>query len=162
MEDRDLAALANLPCSFLAVDICDDLEMSVTWCTSQQGKECLGKLTGMSWYFQGGRRTDPLWSHAVLSCVAAAATGLKDLTLRGRDIMDVMDINLLSGLTQLTSLCFSYAGPPDADVVSPLAALPRLQQLTVRGLSAVQADAVRAAAVPAGQLPSMMKLELKE
>ena len=76
--------------------------------------------------------------------------------------MDIMDINLLSGLTQLTSLCFSYAGAPDADVVSPLAALPNLQQLTVTGLSAVQADAVRAAAVPSGQLPSMMKLELKE
>ena len=138
----ELAALATLPCSFLNVEIwADDFEECVTWCTSQQGKGCLGKLTGMSWDIIDHMGADRPWPHPVLSCLLTAATNLKDLTLMGPPVMDV---NLLSRLTQLTSLCFSYAGPPDADVVSPLAALPNLQQLTVSGLSAVQANAVRA------------------
>ena len=164
------AALAKLPCSCLDVKVStydtfseSSLETTLTWCTSQQGKECLGKLTGMSWHcdtYHLGASPYGLWPRAVLSCVATAATRLKDLTLKGLGIMNMMDINLLSGLTQLTSLCFSYDGPPDADVVSPLAALPKLQQLTVAGLSSVQADAVRAAAGASGQLPSLTKLQL--
>ena len=170
MADSEWAALAKLPCSCLDVKVStydtfseSSLETTLTWCTSQRGKECLGKLTGMSWHcdtYHLGASPYGLWPRAVLSCVATAATNLKDLTLKGLGIMDVMDINLLSGLTQLRSLSFSYDGPPDADVVSPLAALPNLQQLTVAGLSAVQADAVRAAAGASGQLPSLTKLQL--
>ena len=161
----DLTALVKLSCSFLAVEVLeDDLDECVTWCTSQQGKDCLSKLTGMSWSVAmdwvsaNGPSSDPC-SRAVLSCLATAATGLKDLTLWG---CGVLDIKVFSGLRQLTSLCFSYTGPPDADVVSPLAALQKLQKLTVAGLSAMQADAVKAAAVASGKLPSLMKLELKE
>jgi hypothetical protein len=63
----------------------------------------------------------------------------------------VKDLALLTRLTQLTTLSFKYAGPADADVVTPLAALPNLQQLTVAGLSKRQSDASWAAAA-AGQL----------
>ena len=41
----DMADLAKLPCSFLDVAIePEEMEESVAWCTSQQGKRCLGKL----------------------------------------------------------------------------------------------------------------------
>ena len=156
----DPAALAKLPCSFLAVEIWPDgLEESVTWCRSQQGKDCIGKLNGMSWDI-----TDPAGASAshrwprVLSCLATAAASLKELTLGG---CGILDINMLLGFSQLTSLCFRYAGAPDPDMLTSLAALPHLQQLTVSGLSAVQADAVRASAAAAGQLASLTKLELK-
>ena len=162
-SDSELAALAKLPCSFLAVDVCSEyLEKSLTWCRRQEGMACLSKLTSMSWHFEGsGYRP---WSNAVLSCLATAATSLKDLNLSGGGFMDVglLNITPLSRLSQLTKLSFHYGGSPDADVVSAFAALPNLQELTVAGLSAVQGDAWRAAASVCGQLHSLRKLTLEK
>ena len=139
-------ALANLPCTCLNLEILSNEEFQefITWCGGDQGMKCLGRLTGLEFELDEleGESANP-------PCLAAAATELRHLALAGDDAV-VTDLSLLSGLTQVTSLCFKYTGPPDADVVMPLAALPNLQQLTVTGFSAVQADAVREAAVASG------------
>jgi Leucine-rich repeat (LRR) protein len=99
-------------------------------------------------------------SHAELSRLAKAAGQLRHLTLTGGTV-GVKDLASLSGLTQLTSLHFTYHSDfyNSTDVVPPLAALPNLQQLAVAGLSDCQADAVRAAAA-AGQLPRLKELKV--
>jgi hypothetical protein len=71
----------------------------------------------------------------------------------------VNELALLSGLTQLTSLQFKYAGAVDADMVTPLAALPSLQQLGVAGLFQGQVDALKAAA-NAGELPCLKEVNV--
>ena len=149
---RNQEALAKLPCTYLFLDICSRrMQKLITWCGGDQGMKCLGRLTGLEFDLDKlqGDLADPPWSHVLLPCLAAAATDLRHLALAGDDAI-VTDLSLLTGLTQVTSLCFEYTGPPDVDVVMPLAALPNLQHLSVDGLSAVQADAVRAAAVASG------------
>jgi hypothetical protein len=159
-----LSALAVLPCTFLYVGPLGDDEMQKfkTWSSGQEGKNCLGRLTGMHWYMRGdfeSSRAQPM-SHAALACLAEAAGQLRHLELTGPNNASVKDVTLLRGLKQLTSLSFKYAGPADADVVTPLAALPNLRHLTVSGgLSKGQADPVRAA-VAAGQLPSLKELKM--
>jgi hypothetical protein len=113
----------------------------------------------MHWYIDGGLGSSsaPPTAFAALSCLAEAARQLKHLTLK-HGTVGVKDLALLTGLTQLTSLHFDYAGPADADLVTPLAALSNLQQLTVGGLRDGQADAVKAAAA-AGGLPCLKELK---
>ena len=153
ISPQNQEALAKLPCTYLDLDIsCSDkFQDFITWCGGDQGMKCLGRLTGL--YLEldhlHSDRANRRWSHVLLPRLAAAATDLRHLTLAGDDAV-VTDLSLLTGLTPVTSLCFEYSGPPDVDVVMPLAALPNLQHLTVDGLSAVQADAVRAAAVASG------------
>jgi Leucine-rich repeat (LRR) protein len=101
-----------------------------------------------------------LKSHNALAVLEATGQ-LRDLTLTAWRNEGVKDLALLTGLTQLTSLSITYAGPADADVVSPLKALSNLQQLTVDGFSKRQADAVRAA-VAAKQLPCLIRFETME
>jgi hypothetical protein len=155
----DLAALPMLPCTSLYVELLreDTLEDFKTWSAGQHGKNCLGRLTSMHCCIGGGlgfTSAQPT-SHGVLSCLADSAGLLRHLDLTGYGAYEeVEDLALLTGLTQLTSLSFTYAGPADADVVTPLAELSKLQHLTVAGLSEGQAEAVRAAAA-AGQLPCL-------
>jgi hypothetical protein len=159
----DLAYLPVLPCTSLHVDVCGPAPMEdfKTWSAGQQAKSCLGKLTSMHWYKRGSLSSSSAqpMSHDIVSCMADAAGQLRRLTLTGFNIASLKDLALLTGLTQLTSLTLGYAGPPDADVVTPLAALSILQQLTVAGLSECQADAVRAA-VAAGHLPWLKEVEV--
>ena len=153
ISPRNQEALASLPCTCLNLDISSKkiFRQFITWCGRDQGMKCLGRLTGLEFdlYALRHKRSNPPWSHVLLPCLAAAATDLRHLTLAGENAV-VKDLTFLTGLTQVTSLCFKYTGPRDADVVMPLAALPNLRQLEVDGLSAVQTDAVRAAAVALG------------
>jgi hypothetical protein len=111
-----LSALAVLPCSCLYVALWGDDKMQQfkTWSAGQQGKNCLGRITSMHWYLRGLVPPQPL-SHAALSCLAEAAGQLKHLDLTGSNNASVKDLALLTGLAQLTSLSFTYAGSPDAD-----------------------------------------------
>jgi hypothetical protein len=151
----NLADLQMLPCTSLHVDIFRDgaMEKFKTWSAGRQGKNCLGALTSMHWCICNvfNLSSEYTTSRAALACLAEAAGQLKHLALTGDGTASVEDLELLTGLTQLTSLSFKYAGAADADVVTPLAKLSNLQQLTVGGLSKGQADAVRVAAA-AGQL----------
>jgi hypothetical protein len=155
-----LETLGRLPCTVLEVSFYDmeEAEQFVTWSAGNLGKQCLGKVTSLSCSLSLSRGTwsGSFKSQALLPCLAGAATTLKHLELTDGSICS-QNLSLLTGLTQLTSLHFEYAGPADADVVTPLAALSNLQHLTVAGLSEGQADAVRVSAA-AGLFPSLKKL----
>ena len=144
----NLKALAKLPCNFLETTICadQDLQEFLTWGAGQEGMKCLGRITGLDCSLANGlgAGATTAWSHALLPCVVTAATNLMLLWLKG-ECACIQDLRLLKGVPKLTRLSFEYTGPPDADVVSPLAALPSLELLIVTGLSAGQVDAVRAA-----------------
>jgi hypothetical protein len=158
----NLAALEKLPCTSWSVSIWGDDAMQErfkTWSVAQHGRNCLGRLTSMQCTMCGVPSSPgcPM-SHAALF-LAEAAGQLKHLALE-HGTVGVDKLALLTGLTQLTSLQIDYdARAPDADVVTPLAALSNLQQLTVSGLSEGQAAAVRAAA-DAGQLPCLKDLKV--
>jgi hypothetical protein len=145
-------SLGTLPCTGLELDVLDQevIQEFVTWSAGQQGKQCLGRLTSLTCFKE---------YQALLPCLTGAATNLKHLELAG-DFIGTQALNLLSSLTQLTSLWFRYDGAADADVVTSLAALPSLQHLTVASLYEAQADAVSSAASGDGPLSCLKKLEM--
>jgi hypothetical protein len=161
---RRLAALSVLPCTSLDMHLSFEAELEEfrTWSVGQQGRSCLGRLTSMHWCIpvRGGFNYGSAHSLSggALSCLVKAAGQLRHLALTG-DTAGVKELALLSGLTQLTSLRFYYAGAADADIVTPLAALPNLQHLEVAHLSAAQKDAVTAACAAAGQLPCLTEVD---
>ena len=150
-------ALAKLPCTFLHLMSAREQQVQdfARWSAGQQGRECIERLTGLEWSLYGPYGQNLLWSHAALRCLTAAAGRLRSLRMSGNAA--IQDLSLVTGLTQLTSLNVKYSGRPEADVVSALAALPNLQQLTMYCRSAAHADVVRAAAA-SGQLPSVKDL----
>ena len=167
----DLEGFAKVPCTFLdlqGINCVQDLQDFTTWSAGPQGKICLGKLTGFECSLAGdGRWGAPLghpWSHDILPCLVAAAGNLRSLCLKERGGgSGISDLNLLTGLRQLTSLEFNYV-TGSSEIVTQLAALPNLQHLSVAGLSAVETHAVRAAAVRAaavnGQLSFLKELRV--
>jgi Leucine-rich repeat (LRR) protein len=101
------------------------------------------------------RGLDARWSR-----LAEVAGQLKHLALTCHPAA-VTKLALLTVITQLTSLQFEYClgFNADADVVTPLAALPNLRQLTVAGLSKDQGDAL-SAAVAVARFPRLKELIL--
>ena len=156
-----LQPLAKLPCTVLHLVSANEKEVQdfARWSAGQRGRECLGRLTSLEWRLSSTTSSmpNPPWSHIPLSSLSAAAVNLRSLALEG-PAAAINDMSLVIGLSQLTSLRVECAGPADADVVSPLAALPNLQQLTVAGLSVAHVDAVMRAATPSGQLRCLKKL----
>jgi hypothetical protein len=139
---EDLASCRSLP-------PLQELKLSMTdWQSSQGPLAALAVLpcTSLHVSYWGCNAV----SRAALTSLAEAAGQLRHLTFSS-GTAGVKELALLTGLTELTSLHFTYSGAADADVVTPLAALSNLQQLTVAGLSAVQEEAMRVA-VSAGQL----------
>jgi hypothetical protein len=158
------STLGRLPCTSLEVTFFEHAAIRefVAWGMREQGKQCLGRLTSLilnSMNPGAASVGSPDQSQALLLCLAGAATNLRHLQLPDdKEGMD--DVNLLSSLTQLTSLRCFYSGAADADVVSPLAALPNLQLLTVAGLYEPQTVALKDAAAAGGLLSCLKELKM--
>ena len=157
LNPQVLDALPGLPCTFLHVATNQDArqeQFAGSWFAGVHGKDCLRKLTGLHWELENQlQEQDDPRSHDVLTCLAAGGEDLRFLAVTGC-AAGVRNLSLLSCFTQLTSLCFSYSGPPDGEVVPFLISMWNLQQLRVAGLSAGQVGALQAAAA-SWQLPCL-------